>query len=118
MSTTLTVKGQVTIPKRIRDALSLAPGCSVDFAVNCAGEVLIHEVDARPRRTPMHTCPLPPPPPPPLCASDHGSPSHHASSFPPAFAALSPLPLPLGPLMGEAAAGLSFWRWRRRTGKE
>ncbi len=52
MSTTLTVKGQVTIPKRIRDALSLAPGCSVDFAVNRAGEVVIHKVGARPSRKP------------------------------------------------------------------
>ncbi len=52
MSTTLTVKGQVTIPKRIRDALSLAPGCSVDFAVNRAGEVVIHKVGVRPSRKP------------------------------------------------------------------
>ena len=34
MSTTLTSKGQVTIPKQIRDALNLAPGCAVDFAVS------------------------------------------------------------------------------------
>ena len=52
MSTTLTVKGQVTIPKRIRDALSLAPGCRVDFAVNRAGEVVIHKVGARASRKP------------------------------------------------------------------
>ena len=38
MSTRLTSKGQVTIPKQIRDALSLAPGCSVDFAVNTEGD--------------------------------------------------------------------------------
>ena len=50
MSTTLTSKGQVTIPKRIRDALSLAPGCAVDFAVNGEGDVVIHKVGARPRR--------------------------------------------------------------------
>ena len=37
MATTLTSKGQVTIPKRIRDALSLAAGCAVDFAVNRDG---------------------------------------------------------------------------------
>lgn len=33
MSTTITVKGQVTIPKHIRDALKLAPGSQVEFAV-------------------------------------------------------------------------------------
>ena len=47
MSTTLTSKGQVTIPKQIRDALNLAPGCAVDFAVNRDGEVVIHKVDDR-----------------------------------------------------------------------
>ena len=50
MSTTLTSKGQVTIPKRIRDALDLAPGCAVDFAVNGEGEVVLHKVGARPSR--------------------------------------------------------------------
>lgn len=50
MSTTLTSKGQVTIPKQIRDALNLAPGCSVDFAVNRDGEVVIHKAGARPSR--------------------------------------------------------------------
>jgi antitoxin PrlF len=33
MATTITVKGQVTIPKHIRDALKLAPGSQVEFAV-------------------------------------------------------------------------------------
>lgn len=50
MSTTLTSKGQVTIPKRIRDALNLAPGCAVEFAVNRDGEVVIHKVGDRPSR--------------------------------------------------------------------
>lgn len=44
MSTTLTVKGQVTIPKPIRDALGLAPGSAVDFAVNREGQVVLHKV--------------------------------------------------------------------------
>lgn len=43
MSTTLTVNGQVTIPKQIRDALGLKPGMPVDFAVNQDGEVVIHK---------------------------------------------------------------------------
>jgi len=45
MPTTLTVKGQVTIPKQIRDALGLRPGMSVDFSVNRDGEVVIHPAD-------------------------------------------------------------------------
>ena len=49
MSTTLTVKGQVTIPKQIRDALNLQPGSSVDFAVNRDGEVVLHK--ATPKST-------------------------------------------------------------------
>ncbi|MBK6615668.1 type II toxin-antitoxin system PrlF family antitoxin [Ottowia sp.] len=43
MPTTLTIKGQVTIPKRIRDALGLTPGTLIDFAVNHDGEVVLHK---------------------------------------------------------------------------
>ena len=46
MSTTLTVKGQVTIPKPIRDAMGLTPGTSIDFAVNRNGEVVLHKADS------------------------------------------------------------------------
>jgi antitoxin PrlF len=42
MATTLTSKGQVTIPKRIRDAMNLVPGAAVEFSVNAAGEVVLH----------------------------------------------------------------------------
>ena len=42
MTTTLTSKGQVTSPKRIRDALHLAPGTAVEFSVNPAGEIVLH----------------------------------------------------------------------------
>ena len=41
MSTTLTSKGQVTIPKRIRDELQLLPGAPVVFVVNVAGELVL-----------------------------------------------------------------------------
>ena len=41
MSSTLTIKGQVTIPKQIRDALGLVPGSPVDFALNRDGEVVL-----------------------------------------------------------------------------
>jgi AbrB family looped-hinge helix DNA binding protein len=52
MATMLTSEGLVTIPKQIRDALNLAPGSSVEFAVNKEGEVVIHKVGARPSRKP------------------------------------------------------------------
>ncbi len=52
MASTLTSKGQITIPKQIRDALNLTPGCSVDFAVNREGDVVIHKVGVRPSRKP------------------------------------------------------------------
>jgi AbrB family looped-hinge helix DNA binding protein len=42
MSTTLTSKGQVTIPKRLRDEMRLLPGTPVEFSVNAAGEVVLH----------------------------------------------------------------------------
>ena len=42
MSTTLTSKGQVTIPKRIRDELQLLPGAPVNFSVNAAGELVLN----------------------------------------------------------------------------
>jgi antitoxin PrlF len=40
--TALTVKGQVTIPKQVRDALNLKPGALIDFALNADGEVVLH----------------------------------------------------------------------------
>ncbi len=42
MATTLTSKGQVTIPKHIRDEMQLLPGAAVEFSVNAAGEVVLH----------------------------------------------------------------------------
>ncbi|KKA04896.1 AbrB family transcriptional regulator [Pseudomonas ogarae] len=42
MPTTMTSKGQVTIPKPIRDALHLIPGCAVEFSINAQGEVVLH----------------------------------------------------------------------------
>ena len=51
MATTMTSKGQVTIPKRVRDALRLAPGDGVEFDVNRDGEVVVHKANiaAKPR---------------------------------------------------------------------
>jgi len=48
MASTMTVKGQVTIPKHIRDALHLEPGEPVEFSLNDAGEVVLQP--ARPPR--------------------------------------------------------------------
>ncbi len=43
MPTTVTSKGQVTIPKHVRDTLSLRPGTKVNFDVNQAGEVVLRK---------------------------------------------------------------------------
>ncbi len=43
METTLTVKGQVTIPKHIRDSLSLEPGSKLVFDVNDRGELVLRK---------------------------------------------------------------------------
>ncbi len=48
MATVLTVKGQVTIPKNIRDALGLKPGTPVDFGVNKEGQVVILKAQTAP----------------------------------------------------------------------
>lgn len=52
MPTALTSKGQVTIPKRIRDALDMTPGCLVNFALNREGEVVLHKVEVQASRQP------------------------------------------------------------------
>ena len=38
---TVTSKGQVTIPKRMRDHLGVKAGTEVDFQINAAGEVVV-----------------------------------------------------------------------------
>ncbi len=48
MATTMTVKGQVTIPKRVRDTLHLSPGDGVDFTINGEGEVVVQKAGAHP----------------------------------------------------------------------
>lgn len=39
--TTVTSKGQVTIPKRMRELLGIEPGSAVDFELTPAGEVVL-----------------------------------------------------------------------------
>ncbi len=41
MRTRITIKGQVTLPRRVREALRLAPGDGVEFTSNERGEVVI-----------------------------------------------------------------------------
>lgn len=52
MATTLTSKGQVTIPKRVREALGLKPGDDVDFVVGDSGEVVLRRAGQAGRPTP------------------------------------------------------------------
>jgi antitoxin PrlF len=39
----VTVKGQVTIPKPIRDALGIRPGSKVEFTINRQGEIVLRK---------------------------------------------------------------------------
>ncbi len=41
MSTTVTSKGQVTIPKRVRDLMGLKPGSTVDFERAPDGRIVL-----------------------------------------------------------------------------
>ena len=43
---TITIKGQVTVPKPIRDALGLVPGSQVDFALDDQGRVVLQRAGA------------------------------------------------------------------------
>jgi len=45
MSTTVTAKGQVTIPKPVRDLLGIAPGSKVVFRRTADGSVVLVRAD-------------------------------------------------------------------------
>ena len=47
MSTTVTAKGQVTIPKAVRDMLGIGPGSQVDFRRMLDGSIVVVPVDAQ-----------------------------------------------------------------------
>ena len=47
----ITVKGQVTIPKRIREVLRLSPGDYVELDVNTGGEIIVRKARALPARS-------------------------------------------------------------------
>ena len=48
MGTTLTRKGQITIPKHIRDSQGFEPGNELTFAVNDFGDLVLRK-DSKPR---------------------------------------------------------------------
>lgn len=45
MALTVTLKGQVTLPKAVRDRLGLRPGNAVDFKLTPDGQVLLVKAD-------------------------------------------------------------------------
>ena len=47
MSATVTAKGQVTIPKSVRDLLGIAPGNKVDFRRAADGSVVLVRADQK-----------------------------------------------------------------------
>lgn len=52
MSTTVTSKGQITIPKRVRDLLGISPGSVIDFERAEDGRIVLvkFEKKGRPNR--------------------------------------------------------------------
>ena len=48
MATTVTSKGQVTIPKPVRDQLGIKPGNAVDFRMDPDGRVVLLKVEGSP----------------------------------------------------------------------
>lgn len=53
-ATTLTSKGQVTVPKNVRDFLGIGPGSKVMFDLTPTGDVVLRPVAARSiRRSPF-----------------------------------------------------------------
>jgi AbrB family looped-hinge helix DNA binding protein len=52
MGTTVTSKGQVTIPKRVRDLLGIEPGSTIDFERAADGRIVLVKIQkkARPNR--------------------------------------------------------------------
>jgi antitoxin PrlF len=45
MATTVTSKGQVTIPKPVRDLLGVGPGSRVEFRRTAEGSIVIEKAD-------------------------------------------------------------------------
>ncbi len=47
MATTVTVKGQVTLPKQVREAAGIRPGDRVEVRARAEGGVIVERVDRR-----------------------------------------------------------------------
>ncbi len=47
MTTRVTIKGQVTVPKPVRDHLGIQPGSTVDFELTPTGQVVLVKVGGR-----------------------------------------------------------------------
>lgn len=47
MATKVTRKGQVTIPKAVRDRLRLRPGSAVEFSMSDDGRIVMSRADGR-----------------------------------------------------------------------
>lgn len=46
MATTVTVKGQVTLPKKVREAAGIKPGDKVEVRATAAGRVIVEKPSA------------------------------------------------------------------------
>ena len=51
MTTTVTSKGQVTIPKHVRELLGIGPGSVIDFERGAHGRVVLVKVDKKAKPT-------------------------------------------------------------------
>ncbi len=52
MATTVTSKGQVTIPKHVRDAMDIRPGTKVEFELNKDGDRVLRKCGTIRKGTP------------------------------------------------------------------
>ena len=52
METTVTSKGQVTIPKHLRDSMNIQPGCKVTWDISSNGEPILRKSGPAEERRP------------------------------------------------------------------
>ena len=61
MATRITIKGQVTIPKSVREALRLSAGDGVEFTPNSSGEFVVRKAQPLAPPTAVRRDPVLPP---------------------------------------------------------